>query len=352
MKAVDLRLEETYYQPLSRWCSEHGVALTGHPSASDQIGALRYFDWPGQDLVWRYVVPDDASALEGAYATMAKCSSSAAVHMKRKRNVNEFCGAYGHQLTFDEMKWLADWCFVRGVNLLIPHAFYYSVRGPRLDERPPDVGLHSSWWSRFGGFADYCRRLSWLNASSQHVCDVAVLGSSDFLPWKAAKVLQEHQVDFNYLDARHLWLDATVDESGIRLAGMHYRALILDDLPKLPNEADEPLERLCKAGRLVENLQAASPWTQLAHLIAPDIQVAPRQPALRFRHNLVNGEHIYLFHNERKEKLECQITPSIAPPYCRMDPLTGTFSEPETSITLSLRPYETAVIWGATAKNL
>src|SRR5690606_39934544 len=70
------------------------------------------------------------------------------------------CGAYGHELTWDEMTWLAHWCFIRGVNWLFPHAFYYSVRGPRRDERPPDVGPHAAWWDRYGEYADACRRRS------------------------------------------------------------------------------------------------------------------------------------------------------------------------------------------------
>ena len=190
LAAVHRRLDETYYSPLRDWCGAHGVALCGHPDSSAAIGRLRYFQMPGQDLVWRYVEPDKASALEGEHATMAKCSSSAMIHGGRRRNGNEFCGAYGHQLTFAEMKWLANWCLVRGVNLLIPHAFYYSVRGPRVDERPPDVGPHSPWWDQFRPFADYCRWLCWLNTDSRQICHVAFFVGSNHLPWQAAKMCQ------------------------------------------------------------------------------------------------------------------------------------------------------------------
>ena len=84
------------------------------------------------------------------------------LHLGRRRNSNECFGAYGHEFTWQEMKWLVDWCFLRGVNLLIPHAFYYSLRGPRRAERPPDVGQHSPWWDDYRRFAAYCRRLCWL----------------------------------------------------------------------------------------------------------------------------------------------------------------------------------------------
>jgi hypothetical protein len=46
------------------------------------------------------------------------------IHLGHRRNSNELYGAYGHYLTYGEMEWLANWCFVRGQNLLYPHAFY------------------------------------------------------------------------------------------------------------------------------------------------------------------------------------------------------------------------------------
>ncbi|MGN6727212.1 MAG: hypothetical protein ACTHLZ_14920, partial [Tepidisphaeraceae bacterium] len=162
-RAIRMRMEETWYAPLSAWCERHGIALCGHPDAGDEIGVQRYFQIPGQDLVWRWVAPGEANAIEGAEATQGKCSSSAMIHAKRRRNSNEFAGAYGAQTTFEEIRWLANWCLVRGVNLLIPHAFYYSVRGPRIDERPPQIGPHTPQWDReFKAFADHCRRVSWL----------------------------------------------------------------------------------------------------------------------------------------------------------------------------------------------
>jgi len=106
-RALRVRLEETFYEPISRWCSEHGVALTGHPEKPDDIDNLRWFHIPGQDIVWRYIEPGKPSALEGAQSTQAKCAASAMAHLGRRRNLNEFCGAYGPDMTFEEMQWLA-----------------------------------------------------------------------------------------------------------------------------------------------------------------------------------------------------------------------------------------------------
>ncbi|HEO71107.1 MAG TPA: hypothetical protein ENN80_07580, partial [Candidatus Hydrogenedentes bacterium] len=186
-RAVDARLQQVYYAPYSQWCEDYGVALTGHPAGPDDIGTERHFHIPGQDIVWRYIEPYQDKSIEGNQSTMAKCSVSAQRHYGRKRNANECFGAYGWEFTYDEMKYIVNWLFVRGVNMLYPHAFYYSLEGPRRDERPPDVGPGNVWWDDYETFADYCRRMSWLLAQGTHICHFAVLGSTTKLPWRAAR---------------------------------------------------------------------------------------------------------------------------------------------------------------------
>ena len=304
-RAVQARLEETFYRPISEWCGSHGVALTGHPSAPDDIGLLRYFHIPGQDIVWRNIEPGKASALEGEQSTQAKCASSAMIHLERRRNLNEYCGAYGHEFTFDEIQWLANWLLVRGCNMLLPHAFYYSVRGPRVDERPPDVGPNSPWWREFTTFARATSRLCWLNTDSTHVCKLAVLGRNEHLPWRSAKVCFQNQRDFNYVEARHLWEEARVDSDGIRLAGMRYSALILEEDP--PGQARAAIDVLEKADRVIrwnEDMGDDVLVSAIDKLVPVDARISPEAPDLRVRHVRKCGADYYLLFNEGENDID------------------------------------------------
>ncbi|MGN6562829.1 MAG: glycosyl hydrolase [Thermomicrobiales bacterium] len=367
--AIDRRLEDTWYRPLHDWCAAHGLALAGHPARGDYLGAQRYFDIPGQDLVWRWVLPGTPSALEGPESTQAKCSSSAMLHLGRRRNSNECFGAYGHQFTWQEMKWLVDWCCLRGVNLLIPHAFYYSLRGPRRDERPPDVGPHSPWWSDYRRFARYCRRLCWLNTDSQHICRVAILGADTHLPWAAAKVCYQHQRDFNYLELRRLEEDAAVSAEGVRLAGMRYPVLVLDPTEELVDaveragpQARAALATLAAAGRLVVWAAApavarraplgldavptaAAPEELVAALDrhgARDLGISPHHPGIRYRHVVKGGDHYYLLGNEGLAPVTLAVEVPVAGTRSLIDPLAGT--ETALPAELVLPPYTTRII--------
>jgi hypothetical protein len=323
-RAIQARLEETFYRQISDWCGAHGVALTGHPMGPDDIGHLRHFHIPGQDIVWRYIEPGKPSTLEGAQSTQGKCASSAMIHLKRSRNLNEFCGAYGHNFTFEEMQWLANWLLIRGCNLLVPHAFYYSIRGPRIDERPPDVGPNSPWWSQYEPFARATSRLCWLNTDGVHVCELAILGRNDYLPWQAAKVCFQHQRDFNYLEARHLWEDARVDSDGIHLAGMHYRALIVED--DVLERANPAIDALTQAERVIgwnETMEPAKLVDAIDRLIRPDVEVSPKTPDLRVRHMRKSGIDYYLLFNEGQGDLNVRLRLLSKGRRTLLDPTTG-----------------------------
>ncbi len=324
-RALQARLEVTFYKQISDWCLSHNIALTGHPMGPDDIGHLRHFQIPGQDIVWRYIEPDKPSALEGAQSTQAKCASSAMIHLKRRRNLNEFCGAYGHNFTFEEMKWLANWLLIRGCNLLVPHAFYYSTRGPRIDERPPDVGPNNTWWRSYKSFALATSRLCWLNTDSQHICHLAILGLNDYLPWPPAKVCFQNQRDFNYIEARHLWEDARVDEDGIHLAGMHYKALVLEGDP--PAKAKDAIETLTKAGRIIHwdsNQDDKAFINAIDKLIEPDVQISSTSPNLRVRHVRKGELDYYLLFNEGNTTINnMKLTLSAKGRRTLLDPISG-----------------------------
>ncbi len=353
-RALAHRLEATYYRPLYEWCEAHGIALTGHPGRGDDIGYLRYFHIPGQDLVWRWVLPGP-TALEGPESTQGKCSSSAALHLGRRRNSNECFGAYGHAFTWEEMKWLVDWCFVRGVNLLYPHAFFYSIRGPRKDERPPDVGPNSPWWDTYKPFADYVRRMSWLNTDSEQVCHTAILTESIDLPWEAAKLCFQHQRDFNYLELRHLWEDAAVTPEGIFIAGMHYQVAILDGLTAIPKEAKPALKILADAGQLiawqssplpsVKSVQSVEDFlAAIDHLVKPDLLATPPAPDLRYRHVVKEGFHYYILANEGVTPLQTTLTISAEGHTTWVDPLAMTETVAVEPLDLPLDPYTLRIL--------
>ena len=231
-QAVYRRMNDCYYGQIAAWCRAHGIDLAGHPAESDDIHLLSHFGIPCQDIVWRYLAPDEPTNVIGRHSTMGKCASDSARHRGKRRNGNECFGVCGHKddpYAFDraDMKWYVDWLFARGCNLIIPHAFYYSLRGPRKDERPPEVGMHSSFWGEYRELSDYIKRCCAINTDSVNITDVAILCRERHLPDLPARPLYEGQIEFNYLE-RSLLGNTVLTDGTARIASQAYRVIITD----------------------------------------------------------------------------------------------------------------------------
>ena len=160
--------------------------------------------------------------------------------------------------------------------------------------------------------------------TARHICTVAILGQVDWLPWQAAKILFQQQRDFNYVEERHLWEDAVVDENGIHLAGMHYRAVLAAHEPD--TRALPALETLAEAGRLLR-CGPQTPASELLGfvdgLVAADVNVEPAAAALRVRRVQKGGRDWWMLFNEEGAALTGNVQLQAEGPFLQLDPWTG-----------------------------
>lgn len=202
-KLIKHHLADTFYKPLSEWCEEHGISFVGHPAESDDLEEQKYFHIPGQDLIMRREEPL-AGGIYEKDSIHPKLCADIARHMGRKRNLNECFGVCNRKesswyFTGQDMKWYINWLGMRGTNLFIPHAFFYSIEGKRKEERPPDVGPHNIWWKHYKLFSNYIKRLSYIRTDSINPVSVAVLCDNNEVPDEQVICLYENQIDFHYL---------------------------------------------------------------------------------------------------------------------------------------------------------
>ncbi|WOO40094.1 hypothetical protein [Rubellicoccus peritrichatus] len=307
-RAIYHRLEETYYQPLSQWCEAHSIALTGHPEHADNIGHLRYFQWPGQDVILGDILPGE-KAVTGVPSTQAKCAASAAIHQSRPRNANEFMGAYGESISLSLYRFVANWLLVRGCNLLLPHAFFYSIRGARVDDCPPQLGPHARWWNdaELVEFHQVCHRLCWVNFESEPLCSVAILGRSDQLPERSARLLYEQKIDFHYLEERYLWEDARVSANAIEVGPMRYTLLVAEPDCISPKAIDTLCD-FSRSGRLLLLENEAVFLKHLNALVEAPLILNDPCPWLRLRVVRKDGALWCLLFNEGEEALATNMT--------------------------------------------
>lgn len=318
-ECVTKQLEKSYYQPISKWCQEHNIFLTGHPHDAHDIALLKYFHVPGQDVVWRWIAPENQLGVKGYESVTAKCSADAARHAENERNANECfgcCGLDENQWSFsaDEMKWYLDWLFIRGVNMIIPHAFFYSLKGKRAEDRPPDAGRNNLWWPYYHYFSDYIKRMSYMMSNQINLTNIAVLAEKNHLPFEGIDSFFQNQIEFNYLEDTFLLEgNFTTIDGKLTIAKQSYDMLIVESTyPRSEKIRNILSEFLKHGGQLVilnkgENMSTLLPQIKTSYNRSISLN-GNNLNDLRYTEFIKEGKVFYGLSNEGEKKQQLTIT--------------------------------------------
>ena len=156
---------------LADWCRDHDIELTGHVDqeeianpvglCGDLIKAFEYQPIPGLDQIFAY---DRGSK-------MYKLVSSAAVNYGRTLVMTECYG--GMNLPVPNLYREAMDQFVKGVNLMVPHAVWYRTNPITF---PPELSYRTEpYASELPRYNEYIGRLQRVLQQGRPIVDIAVL---------------------------------------------------------------------------------------------------------------------------------------------------------------------------------
>jgi hypothetical protein len=264
---------DAYYRQIHDWCREHGVTFVAH---------LLYEEWLRRVVrvegnLFKHYANMDVVGVDHLYPVIGtreapdqhvaiKVASSAAHHFGRERLICESFGGIFMDATMQRMKWIADWEFVLGVNVLNPHGFHYTLEGARKRDWPPSMFYQYPWWRHYGGFSEYMSRLSESLTGGRHVAKVAVLYPinamfAEYLPQgytpaqeaiesgfnAITDILMRLHHDFDYLDEDVL-ADAAIEDGRLWVADEEYELILVPPMTHTKVATLEALERFADAG--------------------------------------------------------------------------------------------------------
>ena len=173
-RAVADFYKQSYFGVITDYIRPDGLKLIGHLHLEDKIETLVQTE---SDFFTAMDGMDFAGidCIERTNRRITEKLGASSAHI-RGTNIcfSETFGGFGWNLTPQEMKNKTDEQFVQGVNMLVPHAFFYSIDGMRKNESPSSLFFHNGYWKYFKQYADYVRRLSYMGRAGKPVTDVAV----------------------------------------------------------------------------------------------------------------------------------------------------------------------------------
>ncbi len=158
---------EHWAKPYYRWCDDNGIAFTGHywdhewpncVGVTDNMAMSAWQHIPGIDCLMNQYREDTHAQFGNV--RFVKEVQSLCNQLGRERYLCEVYGAGGWDLRFEDMKRIADWLGVLGVNLFDEHLSYITLRGARKADHPQSFSYHEPWWDSYHVMANYLTRLS------------------------------------------------------------------------------------------------------------------------------------------------------------------------------------------------
>lgn len=348
------RFADAYLGQIQEWCHENKLLSGGHLDGEDAtinartagyghpLRALRKMDVPAVDVIWRQLWPGKQNH------HFPKFASTVAHQSGLPWAFTESFAVYGNGLTASQMKWISDYQYVRGINLLVIGGYPLSKKDWLQSGCRPNYGPGDPVWQYMDIYHDYVGRLSYLlslgeadirTALYYPVNDIwaggpdvrTVCSSND----DAARILLENQCDFDFIDDDILVSESLKIRNGKLIIGpMEYTSLFISRNSFMPRESAEKLEKFIRTGGKVIWVDDAKDQGKLpgaiftttedltqhieplAHLTSPDRYI-------RICKRMLDRASIYFVTNEDTchKKITIVFSEDMSP--VRLDPETG-----------------------------
>ncbi len=173
---------ERWAKPYYEACDQRGLEFTGHYwdhewphclGVPDNMAMAAWQHRPGIDTLMNQY----AENTHAQFGNVRYCReiSSIANQLGRERTLVELYGAGGWDLRFEDMKRIADWLQVLGINTMDEHLSYVTLRGARKRDHPQSFSYHEPWWPAYHTHASYMTRVSAALSQGRQINRVLVL---------------------------------------------------------------------------------------------------------------------------------------------------------------------------------
>lgn len=355
---------ENFLLPCKSWANNHGIAFTGHMDKDhDPLGcvrgggnfnlmrALRCFDIPGVDVIWRQIYPEsrtteqnDLIAYNGFFPRYA---SSAAAQNGTRFAMSEIFGVAGAGLTYDVMRFTVGYQAVRGINIFNPFNFPLGRKDAYLAQELPVFTENQPYCRFLGKFNRYVERLSYISSLGERVCETGLYYPvSDFQGGLNAdgiaatfdalgRELEDRTVDFDIVDDDVIQAAERADDGCLVIGSAAYRHIIIPEGAFIPADTQTVLDRFVEGGGRVScNIYDTVPVLQVDG------------EGLRVMHRKADNADLFCLFREKGESEDYQVYLPSSDVYL-LDLATGMIQHTETEngvLVLSLAVGETAVI--------
>ena len=328
-KLMNKLYTENFAKQIYDWCEAHNCQLTGHTIEERNLfgqmmctaGVMPFYEYehkPGMDWLGRNIYTEAAP----------RQVSSVAQQLGRKHVITETFACAGWDVTPIELKRIAEWQYVSGVNQMCQHLYPYSIRGQRKRDYPAFYSEHNTWTKpeEFKHFNDYFTTLGYMLAESREEAPVAVIHpihsayftfkrgdprSCDALNRRFEELIEalgRANIGHHYIDETLLAEHGRVEGAKLIMGQCAYSAVVVPEMDGLDGTTAKLLRQFVgnggrlylqgKAPRLIDGEEADLSFlkanTAFGELVSPEYAISAPGTEVRstFRHAAF-GDFLY-----------------------------------------------------------
>lgn len=382
-KGMQELMLRSFAEMVYNWCEDNDVELTGHyveeVTMGYQImccgGCMPFYEYehiPGID--WLGTSSDNELS--------PKQVGSAAAQLGKKQVLTETFGCCGWNVTPTDLRRIAGFQYVNGVNLMCQHLIPYAEYGNRKHDYPAHYSPVNPWVrEEFKNFNDYFTRLGYILAEGEEEVNVAMLhpirsayfdykrfmeaqrfGIADLEDklQKACRTLSGANIAYHFLDETLLEKYGFVEDGRIGCGKCSYDYLVLPDIYTMDSATEEIVRRYVEQGGKVLLLGEAptymegEPYTydylktncSLEDIIAAQpYSVSDRDTWIYSTRRIIDGDE-FLFVINASEKNEYTQTFNMGADvksFLKMD--LNTYETKRVPLTMTLKPGEAVALF-------
>lgn len=264
---VSQMFANAYFRQIGDWCTKRGICFTGHVTYEESLyhqitcngsamPTYEYFTVPGVDWLGRVAVSN----------VLLKQVTSVSAQLGKTRTLSEMFGCAGWNVSFEDMKWIAEWHMVFGVNLILQHLGLYSLKGSRKREYPASLFYQQPWWEQYPGWNEYFARLSRVLSEAKEQVDILLLHPIE-TAWiltngrnqqeisayndrftRLVDTLLSQGLDFHFGDPTILARHGRIEDGRFCVGQRCYQTVILPHMMTLSSHTKALLEEFIAAG--------------------------------------------------------------------------------------------------------
>ena len=140
----------------------------------DNMAMYRFHQMPAIDMLFNGFYEYSTSAQFGNVRSVKEVRS-VANQCGRQRVLCETYGGAGWDMTFEDMKRLADWEYALGINFMNQHYSNVTIEGARKMDYPDYFTRYSPWGEDYKLLNDHVGRLSLVLSQGEQLNDILVI---------------------------------------------------------------------------------------------------------------------------------------------------------------------------------